>query len=99
MGPADGDDPEDAKHEQHEQPQMHPTEGLEPVHDDVGAHPSSMAHERLGQNAVDRFNLVEPINRATRVSYRLRSLRIRWLANLPGEPITQPPGWVPDPHW
>ena len=32
-------------------------------------------------------------------SYRLRSLRIRWLANLPGEPITQPPGWVPDPHW
>ena len=29
----------------------------------------------------------------------LRSLRIRRLANRPGEPITQPPGCVPDPHW
>ena len=28
-----------------------------------------------------------------------RSRRIRWLASLPGEPITQPPGWVPEPHW
>ena len=31
--------------------------------------------------------------------YRSRSRRIRWLASLPGEPITQPPGWVPEPHW
>ncbi len=30
---------------------------------------------------------------------RSRSRRIRWLANRPGEPITQPPGWVPEPHW
>ena len=28
-----------------------------------------------------------------------RSRRIRSLASLPGEPITQPPGWVPEPHW
>ena len=30
---------------------------------------------------------------------RARSLRICWLASLPGAPITQPPGWVPEPHW
>ncbi len=29
----------------------------------------------------------------------LLSRRIRWLANRPGEPMTQPPGWVPEPHW
>ena len=31
--------------------------------------------------------------------YLPRSRRIRWLASLPGDPITQPPGWVPEPHW
>ncbi len=30
---------------------------------------------------------------------RSRSLRIWPAASLPGAPITQPPGWVPDPHW
>ena len=30
---------------------------------------------------------------------RARSLRIRPAASLPGAPITQPPGWVPEPHW
>jgi hypothetical protein len=30
---------------------------------------------------------------------RARSLRIRSAASLPGAPITQPPGCVPDPHW
>ena len=28
-----------------------------------------------------------------------RSFRIWPAASLPGAPITQPPGWVPDPHW
>ena len=28
-----------------------------------------------------------------------RSLTIRCAAILPGAPITQPPGWVPEPHW
>ena len=30
---------------------------------------------------------------------RARSLRIRSAASLPGAPITQPPGCVPEPHW
>ena len=30
---------------------------------------------------------------------RARSLRICWLARRPGPPVTQPPGWVPLPHW
>jgi hypothetical protein len=28
-----------------------------------------------------------------------RSRSTRWLASLPGDPMTQPPGCVPDPHW
>ena len=28
-----------------------------------------------------------------------RSRSTRSPASLPGEPMTQPPGWVPDPHW
>jgi hypothetical protein len=30
---------------------------------------------------------------------RSRSPRIRWAASLPGAPVTQPPGCVPEPHW
>ena len=30
---------------------------------------------------------------------RARSFRIRSAASLPGAPITQPPGCVPEPHW
>ena len=30
---------------------------------------------------------------------RARSPRICWLARRPGPPVTQPPGWVPEPHW
>ncbi len=33
------------------------------------------------------------------VGYFFRSPRICWEANRPGAPMTQPPGWVPDPHW
>jgi len=31
--------------------------------------------------------------------WRARSPRIRIAASLPGPPVTQPPGWVPEPHW
>ena len=30
---------------------------------------------------------------------RPRSFRMRCAASFPGAPITQPPGWVPEPHW
>ena len=32
-------------------------------------------------------------------AYRPRSRSTRWLASRPGDPMTQPPGWVPEPHW
>lgn len=28
-----------------------------------------------------------------------KSRNICFAANLPGPPVTQPPGWVPEPHW
>ena len=33
------------------------------------------------------------------IQSRPRSLRIRFAASLPGAPMTQPPGCVPEPHW
>ncbi len=33
------------------------------------------------------------------LSQRPRSRSTRWLASRPGDPMTQPPGWVPEPHW
>ncbi len=40
----------------------------------------------------------EPVAQMTLFPFS-RSLRICWLASLPGAPITQPPGCVPEPHW
>src|SRR5262245_39049062 len=37
--------------------------------------------------------------RYARARARDRSLRIRCAASLPGAPMTQPPGCVPEPHW
>jgi hypothetical protein len=42
---------------------------------------------------------VEEAGRSRPWAQRPRSRSTRWLASRPGEPITQPPGWVPEPHW
>ncbi|MDX6374701.1 MAG: hypothetical protein QOD98_3689 [Nocardioidaceae bacterium] len=40
----------------------------------------------------------EEAGRSRPGSQRPRSRSTRWLASPPGEPVTQPPGWLPEPH-
>ena len=67
---------------------------------------------RTGREALEAARQVQPalvlleVNLAEVSGYffflfffALTSLRICWLASLPGAPITQQPGWVPEPHW
>ena len=46
-----------------------------------------------------RDRLLGDYEQARDLSQRPRSRSTRWLASRPGDPMTQPPGWVPEPHW
>ena len=57
----------------------------------------------LRRRVAGRASSVRAISESAVMTYgarsRPRSRSTRWLASRPGEPMTQPPGWVPEPHW